>query len=312
MNKIIQGLIGIVILMIPSIVSAQQEVLLAPLLGEIFDGYSYMFFGLEQPTYEENTDLPQAGKTLEITSHAQGDKNLVYSSGAILKIDDIFDFSYDIGSTIFADTLEETWKIDGKEAQKNQAEVTSNSMIFLLHYKLKPHGMFGMVRAVGGISYYSNNFKRFGWDADEGIGTDSNIVDERVSSLVTTVGTWLETKTVGLQGFRQNYVFLVGLPLWQSARNTLYPGLEFTNAAGYNLELWGRWGYTVKPGVELGPFLTYTQVTREGESQKMSKVFSNGKTYTAPAGSKIEIIWPDNVTTFTRFGLLFTWKFRDK
>lgn len=78
----------------------------------------------------------------------------------------------------------------------------------------------------------------------------------------------------------------------------MYPGFDFTNLGGFNLELHGNITYPVWENVELGLFAEYSDMERGGE-----RIATN-----AFAGVQ-SIVWPENTTTIISGGVILLWSF---
>jgi len=264
-----------------------------------FDGYSYFSIGAENFKYTEkfiytftSSYTAENGKTyLKGEQVAIKSKvnvtSPVYLSGGLIKFNDKWDLSMDFASTLKPNTTTEEWLDRGDDTTivKNYATIMSNSMKFLLHYKLT-----NQHRLTFGFSYILNTFKRFN-DPDAGT---TQLVEETSATATLDVGYWFESATAAKKGFRIKYELTAGLPVYQDLQNTAAPELTFDNATGFNLDTSLYMGYTLFRGLEMGVFGNYSYMYRDGETKTY-----NGQT----------VIWPTNITQSLRGGLQVTWKF---
>jgi hypothetical protein len=269
-----------------------------------FDGYSYFAFGIENFRYSEKFIYtfnysyvsPYSGK-----HYVAGDQvavkskinvsSPVYLSGSLIRLNDKFDLSMDFASTLKPNTTTEKWLDRGDDSviTKNYATIMSNSMKFLLHYKLTNEH-----RVTAGFSYILNVFKRFN-DPDAGTTT---LVEETAATATLDVGYWFESNTAAQKGLRVKYELTAGIPFYQDVQNTAAPGIKFTKASGFNLDTSIYGGYAVyqnkNGGVEIGAFASYSYMYRDGDSKEY-----NGQ----------KVIWPTNITQALRGGIQVSWKF---
>jgi len=265
-----------------------------------FDGYSYFAFGAENFKYTEkfvytfkSTYIAQNGKTylggdivavkskINVTSP-------VYLSGGLIRFNNKWDLSMDFASTLKPNTTTEEWldRKDDSVITTNYAEVLTNSMKFLLHYKLT-----NQHRITFGFSYILNTFKRF---EEPNAENTTALVQETAATATLDLGYWFESSTAAKDGLRIKYSLTAGLPVYQSIENTKAPGLTFDNTKGFNFDTSLYMGYTLFRGVELGLFANYAYMYRNGDEKTY-----NGQT----------VIWPTNITQTLRGGLQVSWKF---
>jgi hypothetical protein len=265
-----------------------------------FDGYSYFAIGVENFKYSEKFiytfggvyTSPYSGKTYVKGEQVAVKSKInvtspVYLSGGLIRFTPKWDLSMDFASTLKPNITTEKWLDRGDDSiiVKNYATIMSNSMKFLLHYKLTNEH-----RITFGFSYILNTFKRFNSpDAQTTI-----LVEETSSTATLDFGYWFESNTAAKKGLRIKYEITGGLPIYQNVQNTAAPNLKFTKASGFNLDTSLYVGYTVFRGLELGLFGNYSYMYRDGESKEY-----NGET----------ILWPTNITQSLRGGLQVTWKF---
>jgi len=265
-----------------------------------FDGYSYFAVGFENFKYSEkfiylfkSTYTGENGRNYIKGSSVAVKSKLnttspVYLSGGLIRFNDKWDLSMDFISTLKPNTAKEDWLDRGDDSTitTNYATIMSNSMKFLMHYKITNNH-----RLTFGFNYILNVFKRFN-DPDS---ETTQLVEETTSTLVADIGYWFESNSAAKDGVRIKYELTAGIPVYENVENTAAPELEFDKAKGFNLDTSAYVGYTVYKGVELGIFGSYSYMYRDGEE----------KTY---KGQKV--IWPTNITQALRGGLQVTWKFR--
>jgi hypothetical protein len=265
-----------------------------------FDGYSYFAFGAQHFKYTEkfvytfsSAYIGENGKTYTKNSNVAINSKLdvtnpVYLSGGLIRFNKKWDLSMDFVSTLKPVETTEEWLDRGDDTSivSNYATIMSNSMKFLMHYKLT-----NLHRITFGFSYYLNTFKRY----NNPEKTNAvHLVEETASSLVLNLGYWFESNTAALNGLRIKFNIEGGLPVYENVKNTAAPSLTFSNADGYNFNSGLSIGYPIRRGVEIDLFANYSYMYRDGETK-----YKNGKTY----------IWPTNITESLDGGLQISWKF---
>ena len=262
-----------------------------------FDGYSYFAFGMEHFKYSEKFiytfnnyyKSPSGKEYFKGNSVAVKSKldvtNPVYLSGSLIKMNDKWDLSMDFISTLKPNIAKEKWLDRGDDSTivTNDATVMSNSMKFLLQYKITNSHRFTF-----GLGYNLNIFKRFS-DADS-----TKLVEETAASASLRLGYWFESNTAAKDGLRIKYQINGGIPIYESVTNTAASDLEYHHAKGFDLDTDFYIGYPLMKGLEIGAFTNYTYSYREGQTK-----YYKGK----------EVIWPDNITQAIRGGIQFSWKF---
>ena len=270
-----------------------------------FDGYNYFAVGIEHFKYTEKfiytfngVYTAPSGKTYlkgeQVAVKSKIDvTNPVYISGGLIRFSDKWDLSMDLASTLKPNVTQEEWLDRGNDSVivNNYATIMSNSLKFLLHYKLT-----NQHRLTAGVSYILNIFKRFN-DPDAGTTT---LVEETSTSAILNIGYWFESNTAALDGFRIKYEITAGLPVYQNVTNTAAPDLKYDNTAGFNFDTSLYVGYKVYKGLEIGLFGSYYYMYRDGET----------KTITDSDGKSQDVIWPTNITQNLKTGLQVTWKFK--
>ena len=264
-----------------------------------FDGYNYFAVGVENFQYSEkflytfnstytSVDNKTYLKGEEVAVKSKIDvNNPVYISGGLIKFTPKWDLSMDLTSTLKPHQTTEEWLDRGDDSVivKNNATIMSNSMKFLLHYKLNNNH-----RLTTGLSYILNIFKRY----NEANAKTTDLVEETSATAVFNVGYWYESNTNGINGLRIKYEVTAGLPIYQNVTNTAAPDLDYSNEKGFNFDTSLYVGYTLFRGLELGAFGNYSYMYRDGETKEID-------------GGKV--IWPTNITQATRYGLQLSWKF---
>jgi len=264
-----------------------------------FDGYSYFAVGIENFRYSEkfvynvtstfigaNNKTYVKGSSIAVKSKINVNSP-VYLSGGLIRFNDKWDLSMDFASTLKPNTTTEDWLDRGDDTTilSNYATIMSNSMKFLMHYKLTNEH-----RLTCGVSYILNTFKRF----SKPTANNKILVEETSSTATLDLGYWFESNTAAKKGFRIKYEITGGFPIYQNLENTAAPGLTFTKSTGFNFDTSLYMGYTLFRGFEMGVFANYSYMYREGETKTY-----NGQT----------VIWPTNITQSVRGGLQVTWKF---
>lgn len=273
----------------------------------IYDGYNYFSFGAQSIEHIEDY-VTRAGNVVHASAKATSP---VYVSGLLARVNDLFDFSLDVSSTLLPTQAEEKWSLDGSLAQKNQFDATINSVQLLGQYKLNNNH-----RIVLGPTFKVDSYKRYAFKDPNGniLMDDFNnngivdpgegamgLTEERIATLYITAGYWYESQahaTPKTVRFRFNALY--GQPVWNEAINTGFEQIAFHSISGYKLETSGYVGYTILKGVEIGAFVGYSQQRKSGTDFELA---SNGINRT---------VWPDNTLTTWQSGLSVVWNFSKK
>lgn len=260
-----------------------------------YNGYSYFGFGNQNIKYVEKLTL-STGEQVESLAEANSP---VYTSGTLVRVNDTYDFSIDLASTLLPTQIGETWTVDGALAQQNQFDAMLNSMQFLGHYKLSENH-----RIVAGTAYTLNSYKRYNFKDETGaylLDPDTNakygLLEERIATLYLTGGYWFESAplaTPNTPRFRFNALY--NQPVWNDATNTEFEAVSFNSTSGYKVEMNAYAGYPILKGLELGTFGGYSIQKKSG-----TDVASDGRTK-----------WPDNTLTQWQMGLSLVWNFSGK
>ncbi len=260
-----------------------------------YDGYTYFSVGVENIKYVEDITLSTGEK---VHSEAKA-TSPVYVSGSLVRVDDLFDFSIDLSSTLLPAEIDETWHIDGALAQTDKFDAMINSMQFLGQYKINNNH-----RVVAGATYKLNTYKRYTFKDENGnILTDSTtnaklgLIEERVATLYATTGYWYEsTAHASPNALRFKFNALLSQSIWNEASNTGFEKVTFNELSAYSLESSGYVGYPVMDGLEVGLFAGYSYQKKPG-----TDVASDGHTK-----------WPDNTLTLWQGGVSVVWNFSKK
>lgn len=257
--------------------------------NDFYDSYNYFSFGVQNMQYEEHYSSTTNG---EIHSTAKA-TSPVYMSGTLIRINDTFDFSIDLASTLLPTQVEETWTANGALAQKNQLDALLSSMQFLTHYKLNNNH-----RLLIGLSYKMNNFKRYSFkDSNNVNDTSRGVSEERIATLYTSTGYWYESSPHAKKDtLRFKFNALVGKRVWNEASNTEFEKVIFNNTSGYKLETSAYIGYPVLEGLEIGVFTGLSYQDKPG-----TNTHTDGRTR-----------WPENTLTVWQTGLSVVWNFSKK
>jgi len=257
-----------------------------------YRGYNYISIGMEQVQYEEDITLSNG---LKVHSKATA-SSPVYISGSLMRVNDTFDFSIDISSTILPTQVDEKWYADGSLAQQNKFDALITNMQFLGHYKFTNNH-----RLLAGVMYKLNSFKRYDFRDENGnpildadTGAKIGLTEERVATLYAAIGYGYEsTPFAKPDSFRFKLDLLAAHAIWNEATNTGFERVVFDSINGYKLSASGYVGYTIYDNVELGCFLTYF------------KEYKNGVDTADDQHTK----WPDNTLSILQGGLSIVWNF---
>jgi len=257
--------------------------------GEKYSSYNYFSIGSENIAYNEDITT-SSGDVVHSEAKATSP---VYLSGMLGRVNDTFDFSIDMSSTLLPTQASETWNVNSALAQQNQFDAMISSMQILGHYKMDNKN-----RVVFGPTYKLNSFKRYNFKDQYGNtlldsdGAKLGLIQERVATLYATVGYWFESgphASADTIRYKLNAVF--GLPIWNSASNTGFEKVTFNSTNGYKFEGNAYMGYPIYKGLELGLFAGYSYQKKSG-----TDVASDGHTK-----------WPANNLTILQTGLSLVW-----
>ncbi|MDD2828399.1 MAG: hypothetical protein PHW18_02365 [Sulfuricurvum sp.] len=271
--------------------------------GKIYNGYTYFSVGVQNTAYQEDFFSTTLGQNVHSDVKTTSP---VYISGGLMRVNDKYDFSMDIASTLLPTQGDEKWYTDGALYQTNSFDAMINSMEFLGHYKVTNNHRF-----VLGATYTLDSYKRYTWkdetgayitqtvtDPATGLPTDSGVklglTEERVATLYATTGYWYESiphATMGNVRFKANA--LIGLPIWNQANNTSFEKITFNSTSGYKAEANLYAGYPLLKGLELGLFTGYNYQKKSG-----TDVAADGHTK-----------WPENVLSSWQAGVSLVWNF---
>lgn len=259
---------------------------------EKYSGFSYVGFGVESSTYQENYTTAD-GKKVKSSATSSSP---VYTSGSLINISDSFDFSIDAASTLMPTQTDEKWQQDDYVVQKNKYDTVQSDLKFLLHYKINNNHRF-----VFGPNYNMHTMKRHTYinpaDGSEKLinGNPISLNQEEIATLNATLGYWYEHAPFSNGGMRVKVAALYGKPIWNSANNTSSKEASFSSTEGSTINLNGYLGFEIVKGLEAGVFAGYTLKKKDGTDTKQM-------------GSDT-ITWPQNELETFRYGVSFVWNF---
>ncbi len=259
-----------------------------------YDGYSYFSIGMQNTKYEENIVL-SGGQKVHSSANATSP---VYISGSLIRINNKFDFSMDLLSTLLPTETDEKWYLDGVYTQQNKFDATITNMQFYGHYKFTDNH-----RIVFGPTYSLNSFKRYTFkDANGNIILDNvtgarlGLTEERVANLRFAVGYWYESAPHGrVHQIRYRFNATFGHTVWTQATNTGFEKVSFDTINSYELQSSAYAGYTIFKGLEIGAFAAYSR-----QEKTTTDVASDGHTK-----------WPKNTLSLLQGGVSFVWNFSE-
>lgn len=270
-----------------------------------YDGYAFMVLGTEYVNYQERASLGPIKSSVTAV-------NTVQISGALTRVNNLFDFSIRTTSTLLARDATEQWRLSSdyntsKDSilpkntllQENSFDIIGSKLKILLEYKLTQNFRF-----VFGPAYTLDTFKRYNWESKHPIiAEEVSVQEERYASLQAHLGIAYESYAAALEGLRYSVRLTYGQPLWQKVKNTKeeYNNLIYSNKNGYNIDASVQSTYTIHKGVELGLYLACSQQYRE--AAEVNRVEVEGELY--------DVEWPKNYLTHYRGGLMVVWKFRE-
>ncbi|HHH51555.1 MAG TPA: hypothetical protein ENK76_04220 [Campylobacterales bacterium] len=257
-----------------------------------YDGYSYFSFGMQNIKYEENIVLNN-GQHVHSSAHATSP---VYISGSLIRVNEKFDFSIDLLSTLLPSETDEHWYLDESFVQQNKFDAIISHMQFLGHYKLNNNH-----RIVFGPIYSLNSYKRYTFKdqngndiVDSDTGAKIGLLEERVANLRLSTGYWYESAPQATPNhMRYRFNALIGQTIWTQASNTGFEKVVFDSINSYELQSSAYAGYTILKGLEIGLFIEYSR-----QEKTSTDVADDGHTK-----------WPKNTLTLYQGGVSAVWNF---
>lgn len=230
-------------------------------------GFSYfMGVGVQSLTYREKPSIVPAESRARVT-------NPLLITGAVYALNADGLLSLDSESTFAPTTVTERWTattgtINGitltdPVLQTNRFSLQESTTRLLLHYRVRQQ-----LFAVGGASFHSQSFKRFGFRAGADNVTSLPVdrtVEESISEVLLHVGLALESERV--RNSRDHYSLraTVGVPVWRRLENTAFPDQNFSGTGGYDLSLAARYSYALVPNVHVGVWGQVAQALRRAQ-----------------------------------------------
>jgi hypothetical protein len=228
-------------------------------------GFSY-FLGLGGQTvrYQESSSI------LPVKSSATASSPLIIT-GALYAVNPDVLFSMDSETTFAAGNATEKWRstaavfngvtLSDRTLQTNGFSLSQTNTQLLGHYRVAQQWF-----AIGGPSLRTQTFKRYAFvqGVDQAVSLPSSkTVEESSSEVVLNVGIALESERVRGQASHYGVRATLGLPLWRRVENTDSPGLQFSNAKGYDLALEGRYSWALHNGIHAGLWGKWTLTQRD-------------------------------------------------
>jgi len=260
--------------------------------AEYYRGYNYISVGVQQIHYEERITLSD-GTYVKSSADASSP---VYISGSLIRINDKYDFSIDISSTLLPSQIDEKWYADGAYVQKNKFDALITNMQFLGHYKVTDNH-----RLLFGALYKLDSFKRYDFRDTNGnpildatTGAKLGLTEERVATLYAAIGYGYESAPFGVKnGFRFKGELIYAHALWSDATNTGFTEVSFDSINSYKVSASGYVGYTVYKNIEVGCFLSYSREEKNG----------------VDVADDQHTKWPENTLDLLQGGLSVVWNF---
>jgi hypothetical protein len=229
-------------------------------------GFSYFLgLGRHSVTYEERPSIVPA------VSRAKASSPLLIT-GALYAVDAHNLLSLDSEATFAPGTTTERWTATASSIagtpltssllQTNRFSLQQTTTRLLWHYRLRD-AFFVM----GGPSFHSSSFKRFGFAAgpDNAVALPAGTIEETVSEALLNVGVSLESERVRQVGHHYGLRASLGLPMWRRVQNTGFPNQSFDGTAGWDLSLAGRYSIALRPNIHLGAWGQWVHSERARE-----------------------------------------------
>lgn len=253
-------------------------------------GFSYfMGVGVQSATYREKPSIVPAESRARVT-------NPLLITGAVYALNADSLLSLDSETTFAPTTVTEKWtattgSINGVTLtdpvlQTNRFSLQESSTRMLLHYRVRQQ-----LFAVGGPSFHSQSFKRFGFQAGADNVTSLPVdrtVEESISEVLLHLGVALESERVRNSRDHYSLHLTAGLPVWRRVENTAFPAHSFNGTGGLDLSLAARYSHALVPNVHVGLWGRASQSTRR--AQVNGNVELPKATLTSVAGG-VELLW---------------------
>lgn len=220
--------------------------------GAAESGFSF-FMGLGQSTVR----YQETASTLPVKSDVQVN-NIILNSGALYALDYDYLFSIENLSTFYPGKATESWNATSAFTsggysfqsgllQQNSFSLSQSTTRLYLHRRLADNWF-----VMGGPSFGSNSFKRYGFVAAQpGVNTGS-VVEESSSEILVNLGLELESERVLNRPSHYSLSLSVGAPVWRRLQNTNYPNDTFDATQGYDVMLAGRYSWAIMRYAQIG------------------------------------------------------------
>jgi len=209
----------------------------------------YTYYNVSFQSMDFTTSASEKG----FNSSASVD-NPVYTIGGVYVINDTYDFSTELSTTLVPTRGTETVTINGVEAKEN-IEMLNNTIKGYVHYKFTNEH-----RVVGGLTYNLSSWKRYGGNLV------TNEIGQRSMSINMEIGYWYEGYFMPEDKLHVNFKAIGGMPVWDETENTS-SNVTFSSRGGYNYNIAVNVGYEFFSGTETGLTMGYSELSRDKDSK---------------------------------------------
>jgi hypothetical protein len=235
-------------------------------------GYTYFSAYTTNMNYK-STYTSSGGVNLNAGDKVKTDAtstNPVYATGGLYPINSTFSFSTEVSTTVIPQRADETLKVNATTTETNYADMLSNNIQGLVHYKFsKEH------RLVFGANYNLSSWKRYKF-IQNSVNLNLGVTEQRSISLAAQAGYWYEGY---MDDLHITAKAIAGIPVYVHTENT-DSDASFDNLGGYNADLYLSVGYKIYNENELGVLAGYSIIQRDGANSGIVHLPENTTTNT--------------------------------
>ena len=266
------------------------------------NSYSYLGLGVDLLSYSESDDnVLNTGIRLETEMTGS---NLAQRSGGYMSYNDNWGFYITSGSSIGTTVNDETWSLNDTEVQENSFTMKRSELMVLVSRNISKNHYL-----LFGGSYNDTSFSRFSWSFNEqndyAIDKETGTFTEYVSQLFAYVGyEYNEFYTSTRPGWRTQFQFLAGLPLYSSTLNTRFDTEHITTSFdGYLLRATPSLAYQLNKNFMLGMSLDISYNLRDKDEWEATITDGNGNP------QKVKQALPENTLLVIQPAFTAYWSF---
>ena len=216
------------------------------------NGYTYVNIASQCMTFTTSYTT-KSGDLIETEARTS---NPIYITGSLYRITDTLEYSTEISTTLISQRANENIKVNNQLVQKDYADMLTNNIQALGHYKLTPAH-----RVTFGAIYNLSSWKRYHFITPIGPESTEKVIEQRDMSLSLQAGYWYEGYHLQDSKLHLNFRSTIGLPIWSKTENTA-ADTTFSNRGGYGLNFQLYTGYEIYQHKEIGIMMAYSMVSK--------------------------------------------------